>query len=111
MTPEEIQDYDTMVKEPMHPDNKEKSMEFIFTDERVFSESLLRRLRKEIEAEIVRRTEKRLTPAQRHKYGVYANRVKMRICKGCGNTFNARDMRTHPCKIAWPFRSEVGWST
>jgi hypothetical protein len=86
-------------------------MEFDFANEKVFSEDLLRRLREEINAEIVKRTEKRLTPAQRRKYGAYANRVKLRTCKGCGQTFNARDMRTHPCKIAWPFRSEVGLST
>lgn len=31
-------------------------------------------------------------------------RTKERVCLGCGREFNARDMRTHPCKVGWTKR-------
>jgi hypothetical protein len=38
------------------------------------------------------------------------SRDKMRKCLGCKKKFNARDMRTHPCKVGWtkrqPYRLE-----
>jgi hypothetical protein len=35
----------------------------------------------------------------RAKYGKWATRKVMRICKGCGGEYSARDMRSHKCRI------------
>lgn len=65
-----------------------------------YSVDALRDLRKQIEAELA----SRIDPVLRQKFGVYASRVKVRECKGCGNSFTARDMRTHKCVVNWTRR-------
>jgi hypothetical protein len=38
------------------------------------------------------------------RYGKHWSIVKLRRCLGCGEKFNARDMRTHSCAISWKKR-------
>lgn len=78
-------------------------MKIDFSSQR-FSEEDLRGMRKEIDDEIAVRAQARVTPTIRRKYGAYATRVKVRECKGCGQRFNAREMRSHPCTISWTRR-------
>ena len=41
---------------------------------------------------------------RRAELGPYWTMKKFRKCKGCGKVFSAREMRSHPCRIAWPKR-------
>lgn len=85
------------------PSQMESTMKPDFTSER-FSEDDLRHMRKQIDSELKARVARRLTPKMRRQFGAYANRVKVRVCKGCGEPFTARMMRSHPCSITYTER-------
>ena len=37
-------------------------------------------------------------------HGPHSTKMVFRICKGCGQEFSARKMRSHPCTISYTHR-------